>query len=192
MANTILLNEWMKKKKQAEEKDPKKQWIGLRNRAAGHEFEDTLDRTFAWYAERKIASVKKTPEPMRVLRSLGNGQFLACFEKKAQPDYKGTLKGGRSILLEAKYTSQEQMNQDVVSQEQTEFMNENYDLGAACYVVIGFSTGNSYRIPWKVWRDMKEHFGRKYVTEADYKLSQYLLNPGHGGILPILEHLEDL
>lgn len=177
--------------KQAGEKDPWRQWTGLQNRAAGRAFEEALDRTFDWYTEKGRASVKKTPEPMRVLRSLGDGQFVVCFEKKAQPDYKGTLKGGRSVLLEAKYTSKDKLKQSAVSQEQSEYMQENYILGAACFVVIGFPSGRIYRLPWELWRDMKVWFGRLYVTESDPLAKKYQLNPGPGGILPILEQIDE-
>ena len=46
-------------------------------------------------------------------------------------------------------------------------MEKHSRLGARCYVVIGFISGEVYRLPWEVWRDMKKVFGRKYVTEAD-------------------------
>jgi recombination protein U len=37
-------------------------------------------------------------------------------------------------------------------------------------VIAGFATGNVYRIPWEVWQDMKQRFGRKYVREADLEI----------------------
>ncbi len=36
-------------------------------------------------------------KPLRAPNQLG--QFLACYTKAAQPDYKGTLKGGRPWSL---------------------------------------------------------------------------------------------
>lgn len=163
------------------------QWQGLVNRAEGKDFEERLDASFDWYRFQKRAAIKKTPEPMRVLRSLGDGQFVACFEKKAQPDYKGTLAGGRSVLLEAKYTSTERMHQSAVSDEQADEMDTHEAIGALCYVIFGFTSGKVYRFPWTMWKDMKRIFGRKYVMETDALLEDYRLRPSQSGILPLLE-----
>ncbi len=141
--------------------------MGKVAKAIGKRFEERLDRTFAYYDERGYAIIEKTPEPMRPTKSLGNGKFIAYFEKKAQPDYKGTLKGGRALVFEAKFTSTDRMEQNRVLPGQQAYMEKHSKLGARCYVVIGFSSGEVYRLPWEAWRDMKEIFGRKYVTEDD-------------------------
>lgn len=116
--------------------------------------------------------------------SLGNGQFVACYVKKAQPDYKGTLKGGRSVVFEAKFTSADHMEQSRVLDTQASYMNQQTALGARCYVVAGFGTGGVYRLPWEVWRDMKDHFGRKYITEAD--LDEYKVSENWNNVLLLL------
>lgn len=72
-------------------KDPQKQAQGRLNRARGQQFEDRLATAFDYYRERGSASIEKTPEPMKVLKSLGQGRFVACFLKKAQPDYRETV-----------------------------------------------------------------------------------------------------
>lgn len=150
-------------------KDPARQRQGLINRAKGKQFEGRLDAAFEYYRIRGAAVVEKTPEPMKVIKNMGNGRFLACYEKKAQPDYKGTIKGGRTVMFEAKFTSTDRMTQDRVSLEQSKYLDENQALGARCYVLAGFPSGAVYKLPWDVWKDMKGRFGRKYVTEADLK-----------------------
>ena len=75
---------------------------GLRNREHGKAFEEDLDKTFEYYKEKGFAKIDKTPEPMKVIRSMGQGRFLACYTKAAQPDYKGLIKGGRAVIFEAK------------------------------------------------------------------------------------------
>jgi len=149
------------------EKDPYKQYLGKINKIRGEKFEERLERTFGYYKDRGFAEIEKTPEPMRVVKSLGNGKFIAYFEKKAQPDYKGTLKGGRTIMYEAKYTGEDRINQSRVSREQAEYLDRHQRLGARCYVLAGFSSGEVYCIPWEVWSHMKEHFGRKYAKEPE-------------------------
>ena len=99
------------------EKDPLQQWRGKVSRAKGKAFEERLDASFAYYSEKGFADIEKTPEPMRVVKRLDyGGQFIAVFEKKAQPDYKGTLKGGRAVMFEAKYTDTEEMKQNRVNE----------------------------------------------------------------------------
>lgn len=166
-------------------KDPLRQYKGERSRTAGKNFENRLTQTFDYYKARGYAYVEKTPEPMKVLRSLEQGRFMCCFEKKAQPDYKGTLKGGRTVMYEAKFTESDRLTQDRVSPEQSAYLDRHYDLGARCFILAGFSSGNVYCVPWPTWRDMKAKFGRKYVKETD--LADYAVKTAWNGTLMILD-----
>jgi len=165
-------------------KDPRNQLRGKINQAKGKQFEGRLDTSFAYYKDKGFAIIEKTPEPMRVTKDLGNGKFIAYFEKKAQPDYKGTIKGGRTIMYEAKFTSSDRMEQTRVKREQADYMSQHQRLGARCFVVAGFATGEVYCIPWDVWTDMKARFGRKYVTEQD--IEQYRVQTAWNGTLLLL------
>ena len=131
--------------------------------------------------------IDKTPEPVKIIQRLEGGRFKAVYDKKAQPDYKGTLKGGRSVMFEAKYTSSDRITADRVTEAQWKYLDQAAALGAWCYILAGFSSGNVYKIPWEVWAKMKDFFGRKYVTENDLK--QYLVQPEHGSLLMILGKL---
>ena len=166
-------------------KDPMRQLPGAVSRAQGRRFEERLDDSFAYYADRGFAIVEKTPEPMRPTKNLGNGKFIAFFEKKAQPDYKGTIKGGRTLLFEAKFTSTDRITQDRVGREQSEYLSRYQRLGARCFVVVGFASGDVYRIPWDVWSNMKAFFGRKYVKEID--LEKFRVHIAWNGVLQLLE-----
>lgn len=165
--------------------DPRRQLQGSVAKAHGKRFEERLDASFAYYAARGFALIEKTPEPMRPTKSLGNGKFIAFFEKQAQPDYKGIIKGGRMVMFEAKFTSTERLNQSCVGREQSEYLDRCQRLGARCFVLAGFATGEVYRIPWPVWTDMKAHFGRKYVTEAD--LREYHVHMAWNATLMLLD-----
>lgn len=154
---------------------------GAEAKAQGKAFEDRLQEAFSWYQLRGMASIEKTPEPMKVLRSTGRGQFLACFTKKAQPDFTGTIRGGRSVMFEAKYTTGDRLEQTRVLPSQTEYLNRHQALGARCYVIAGFASGRVYRIPWKVWAGMKERFGQKYVREED--LIDFLVDVRNGRLM---------
>lgn len=162
-----------------------KQKQGKKNRAEGQLFEAVLDRTFAYYSEKGYALIDKTPEPFKIIKRLAQTRFIGCFIKRAQPDYKGTIKGGRSVIFEAKYTSTDRITQDRVSDAQWSYMDRATELGARCFVLAGFKSGGIYRIPWPVWSDMKKKFGHKYVTEKD--LSEYRISKSWNDMLLILD-----
>ncbi len=136
----------------------------------GRLLEQIIETSCRQYAEDGVALIEKTPEPMRVIRRLNdNHTFLCIFEKKAQPDFKGTLAGGRAVVFEAKYTDHGQINQDAVTDEQAKCFERHHALGAVCFVLVSFSLDSFCRIPWTAWRDMKQVYGRKYIkcSEAE-------------------------
>lgn len=137
------------------------------NRAEGAAFERQINKACELYRVRGIADVEKTPEPMKPIKSLGQGRFEAVFTGKAQADYKGTLQGGRAIAFEAKYTDTGKMLQSRVTAEQAERLDRIDQYGGLAFVLCAFAEGGVYRIPWSVWRDMKKIFGRKYFTATD-------------------------
>lgn len=166
-------------------KDTDRKMIGRIAKAKGKQFEERLDSAFQYYRKKGTAIVEKTPEPMCPVKNIGNGKFIAYFEKKAQPDYKGTLKGGMTIVCEAKFTATDRMEQGRVKRNQAEYMDMYQNIGALCYILAGFSSGSVYRIPWGMWSDMKEFFGRMYVTEADLDVCR--VKTARNGTLLLLE-----
>ncbi len=161
-----------------------KQWRGKVSKTKGKHFEERLDAAFEYYKSKGFADIEKTPEPMRPIRPLGGGKFEAYFEKKAQPDYKGTIKGGRAVMFEAKYTSSDRMTQNRVSTGQAAYMDSHTKLGARCYIIAGFDSGEVYCIPWNVWKYMQQYFGRKYIKETD--LHDYRVQQAWNGALMLL------
>lgn len=157
--------------------------LGAQNRALGKRFEERVELALRGYELRGEAVVEKTPEPMRVLQRLGGGRFAACFEKTAQPDYKGVLRGGRAVVFEAKFTAAGRLSQSRVTAEQAERLDAYAAAGAWCFIAAGFGGGAVYRIPWAVWRAMPERFGRRYVTQRD--LTSFCVPLDAGG-LPLL------
>lgn len=141
---------------------------GKANKVAGDLFEQMIDSACLWYGEQGIAVIEKTPEPMRPISKPNRaGQFKACFTKQAQPDYKGTLCGGRTIVMEAKHTDHDRIAFDRVSEEQQRELEAYHSMGAVAVVLISFGMQRFYCIPWTAWRDMKAHFGRKYIKPED-------------------------
>lgn len=161
-------------------KDPRKVIQGMRNRAQGDRFEQAILNSCAILNDdRGLAAVNKTPEPMKPLaRPNARGQFLACFTKKAEPDFHGAIAAGRAILFEAKSTTTDKIEQGVVSSEQAKTMNRYTALGAHCFVLVTFDEVRAYRVPWLHWTTMRERWGRKYATEAELAAYRIPFGPG--------------
>lgn len=161
---------------------------GLQSRRAGEHFENMISASLRWYEDKGVACVEKTPEPMKPLRAPNRqGQFLACYVKAGQPDYKGTLNGGRAVVFEAKHTDSDRIEYSRLTQEQADRLDLHHNLGAAAFVLVSFGLQDFYRIPWEVWRDMKELFGHKHMKQPEcepYRV-QYM-----AGVLKLLEGVE--
>lgn len=142
--------------------------VGKRSRAAGGFWEELLEDSCEYYSLMHKAEITKTPEPMKPIGPKNQkGQFLACYTKQAQPDYKGTLAGGRAVVFEAKHTDSNRLQRSVVSEEQEKQLDRHMALGADCFVMVSFGFRQFFKIPWQVFRDMKDHYGRKYITPED-------------------------
>lgn len=143
---------------------------GAQNRAAGAYFEEQIKAACAEYRKLQYADIDKTPEPTRQLTKMDEkGQFRACYEKKAQPDFKGTLMGGRSVVFEAKFTSTGKIKQEAVTQQQEESLDRHEGLGAVCFVLVAFGMNDIRRVPWSMWKQMKQELGRRYITPEDWQ-----------------------
>ncbi|MCQ4823175.1 recombinase, partial [Eubacterium callanderi] len=70
-------------------KDPRRQIQGYTSKKKGQAFEAIIAAACRAYRVERIVYIDKTPEPMRVIGRGQKGQFMAIFEKKAQPDFKG-------------------------------------------------------------------------------------------------------
>lgn len=153
---------------QIDQQRARQQWQNKVNNAQGHIFEDYIKTACLIYHEQGLAEIDKTPEAFRVKKKHPDGTFTGWFTAPAQPDYQGTLDGGRSIVFEAKYTTTDRMKRGVLTDEQMNALEYHSQRGALSAVCIGIQN-NFFFIPWEIWRDMKQHFGRKYVTAADVK-----------------------
>lgn len=171
----------------AEQKNARNVLQGARNRASGQHFEEMIEAACRNYRLNGLAEIDKTPEPFKVERHVGQGKFVGHYVKQAQPDFKGTELGGRSIVFEAKHTEQERIEQSVVSDEQTRALTRHEKMGAKCFVLVSFDFRLFYRFPWDVWKNMRQNFGHKYTTpeEADQYRIRYA-----NGVLDFLRQEE--
>lgn len=140
----------------------------LKNNAYGRSFEQGIEFACKHYIDDGLAAVSKTPEPFRVLKKFKGGIFRGQFTARAHPDFKGTVKGGRSIIFEAKYTSTEVMKKKVVTEKQAEVLDEHLKLGAIAGVCVGIQD-RYFFVPWDIWRNMKEIIGKQSARVEDLK-----------------------
>ena len=157
------------------------------NNAQGHFFEGAIKAACALYSERERADVDKTPEPFRVMEKSRDGIFKGRFTARAQPDFQGTLAGGRSIVFEAKYTTTDRMKRDVLTKEQQDALERHAARGALAAVCAGIGD-KFFFVPWQMWRDMKQLYGRKYVTAADLEPLRVRFN----GAVLFLDYAHDV
>lgn len=158
------------------------------NQAQGQHFEDLIDAGCEYYRARGLADIEKTPEPLRPVQDMGGGLFLARYTKKGQTDYKGCMRGGQAIYLEAKYTDTGRMQQDRVTENQTKRLDRAQSLGALAFVLCSFGAVGFYRIPWPIWKTLKQLFGHKYITPQE--AAPYEVRIGGPGVLLFLEGIE--
>ena len=111
---------------------------GLQSRSNGEHFEGMIIAASRFYEERGIAAVDKTPEAFKVLKAMdrNRGQFICCFTKQAQPDFKGILMDSTMILFDAKHTDKDKIGRDVVTAEQQACFERYMKLGAMCFLVV--------------------------------------------------------
>ena len=81
----------------------------------------------------------------------------------------------------------DKIDQSRLTPEQVESLTLHHKLGAAAFIMVSVGLENFYRVPWEVWRDMKQIYGRKHMKLEDlepYRV-QYI-----AGILKLLEGVE--
>ena len=145
----------------------------LRNRQSndrGRGFENLLMKGCQFYQNKGEAVINKVYEPYICTKVLQNGKFIGRFLDKAEPDFKGVLKGGRAIAFEAKATSKSRIQYNVLTEKQREWLEEQADMGAVAFVAIEIK-GRFYSIPYTVWENMKGIYGKKFLMHGD--ISEY-------------------
>ena len=140
---------------------------GAQNRKEGEVFEELIEKACSVYKDRHIANIEKTPEPMKILRPMGEGKFLSCFTKSAQPDFKGTLMGGRSICFDAKSTCTGKIPVSALTDEQIDSLTEYTILEALTGVLCCYDFNTFAFIPFDIFMKAKELNGHKHWTAEE-------------------------
>lgn len=137
---------------------------GYKAKKNGQYFENFLDQVFSTCANLNYCNIEKTPEPFRFIKPYSTNLFIGCYIKSAQPDYKGTLKGGRSIVLEAKSVSMGKINLSALTENEMKELVKHKELGACSGVLVYDSEKqNIYLLPIVMFERMEELFNRKHI-----------------------------
>ena len=140
------------------------------NRRAGSSSESILESMFEYQFKLGNMYIQKNNEPMKCIKNIGHGKFIAIYTGKSQPDFKGTIKGGRCIVIETKHTSTDRISMSCIdsSKNDEKMYLYNYEsMGALCFIAIIFDNANPCMIPFHHFVSMKEIYGRKYMTRDE-------------------------
>ncbi|WP_303997128.1 Holliday junction resolvase RecU [Megamonas hypermegale] len=145
--------------------------VNMINNAQGKIFENQILAACLGYLYDGRACVDKIPEPFGVTKKdYKTGEFSGRFfsHKKAQPDFQGTVTGGRSIVFEAKKTEKNKIALSVLSSNQEKVLERHYRLGAITGVCVCIKD-EFYFVPYALWRLCSEQWDRKYFVPEDLR-----------------------
>lgn len=146
---------------------------GYKSKRNGERFERLIELSCNMYKRENKAFIQKTPENTRFLRPLEGGKFVAVHDKKSQPDFQGTLKGGRSVVFEAKHTNSTNIRFDRLQMHQKRELVKHWQLGAEAFLLISFEINSPdkrvYKVPIKDWLLLENKLDKKSVNEDDLK-----------------------
>lgn len=172
------INQEMERAKQELERRKKISASNRATRAEGRMFEESILRACEVYKANGTAVINKVPEPRRVVGRTGgrSSLMICCNEKKSDPDFEGSVSpDGRCIIFDAKATHKDRMEKIVLTEHQREIMEAHFACGSDCYIAISFDFKAYYFLPYALWRDMKEVFGRQYILPEDEQIQPYLV-----------------
>lgn len=153
---------------------------GKRNKSSGELFERACDSLFGQLRARSFAHIQKTPEPLRVCgRTQKPGLFVAAFTKQAQPDYQGTIHGGHSVVLEAKFTECERLEHSRITPMQAAELDQHEAMGAVVAVLVCFNYEHYGLISWHDWKRLPELVKRKSLKATDLAPHGWKLDNTH-------------
>lgn len=162
---------------------------GANSLANGKAFEELISLACRKYRDSGEACIIKTPEPFTVFSRSKDGVFFGRFTAaKAQPDFQGVVRGGRAIIFEAKATKKDRILQSAITKTQWEILDDHDRLGSLCYIAVSIEN-RYFWIPWNVWKEMKQRFGRKYLKPDD--IVNYEVLPCRGNPVPFLRICKD-
>ena len=131
--------------------------------ASGNDLEGWLDDQHEAARALRLADLEHQNPAVRVLRHLDAARFEGQWRARSGPDYRGTLRGGRSVTVEAKNAGRDRLklvddgspHYDGVKQHQADALNRALALGGVALLVVRFrrraqgrDVETTYAVPW--------------------------------------------
>ena len=131
--------------------------------ASGQELEDWLDEMHELAATLGVADLEHTHPEVIVREQLGGGEFIGKWRAKSGPDYRGVLRGGVAIAVEAKNAGRHRLGLvdtgkprfTGVKRHQAAALNRCLKLGGVALLVVRFrrredcrDVDTTYAVPW--------------------------------------------
>lgn len=132
----------------------------------GRAFENLIVKGCQHYELYGKAKISKVYEPYRCVKKMPNGRFIGQWVGRAEPDFKGVLRGGRSVAFEAKSTHKSRIQQNALTEQQADWLEAQREMGALAFVCVEIC-GRFFMIPWESWRDMRSCYGKKFLMPGD-------------------------
>lgn len=95
---------------------------------------------------------------------------------------------GQGIIFEAKYTDHNRIMQNAVTETQSKNFERFQILGGLAYVMVCIQLKDFYRVPWNIWKSMKQLYGHKYMTSSDLEIYKV---PCRENFVEILKGIEN-
>lgn len=100
--------------------------------------------------EQGLADIRKVEPPVRRLRSLAGGQFVAVYAAKSGCDFRGTLRGGKALAIECKSGDGESLAHSEFTAAEVLDLDECAALGGLSIVLwYRRDLRSMYAIPWQ-------------------------------------------
>lgn len=126
----------------------------------GQGLERYLDELHALYRSQGRACVFRTPPPVKLLRRLDKGQFVAVHLSEGPPDYTGFV-GGRAVCFDAKECKDARWPFSHLPEHQADAFDAAQAQGAWCFIYLRLR-GADFVLPWagvgprwRAWHEAK-------------------------------------
>lgn len=154
------------------------------NRGLGWQAE--LDRWHDQYRRDQRAVVTRTHPPIVLLSRIGaRGQFRACFEGKAPPDYIGRV-AGVAVCFDAKESATSTWSFGLLEDHQARDLEAwSLDPSAVAALAIRFGSGECWWVDWRelgprwwAWRELERRAKPGEASLVEGELGRRMPTPG--------------
>lgn len=167
----------------------------------GVDFENLIEFSNRQYEARGLAIVNKRPTPVKIMQKLNGGWIKGFLDKQSTVDFDGTIRGGRSIVFEAKQIKKEnRFDLKNIEPHQVDYLAKCHALGAISFLLIEFAGLKTvYLLPYETlkyyWeRRQKGARGTQSIPLSDLEVNAWVVRSGKVPVdyLPVVNKVWNL